>query len=466
MGEGMYGGLGRLLPGSLFGRITLTFIGVLVLTMGITLFVQMLDREASVFRASAGPAARRVVDLVKLLDRLPQPQRVALAEIAEAQGVRIELFAAPLTAAAPDPDDDDAIAMLGMLKDRIGPDRTLGVQVTRKIGDTTVPGTMGERTERFAFSVLARLDDGSWARFALEEPRRLPRWPTRVVQNLAVMLIVVAILSFVMVRWVTRPLKGLAEAADELGRDIDRAPIPETGPQEVRRAARAFNTMQERLGRYVHTRTAILAAMSHDLKTPITRLRLRAELLEDTALREKFLRDLDEMQRMVGTTLDYMRGLDDREPLSQIDVDALVEALRADAEELGHPVAVTGAGHAPFAGKPLGLRRILQNLLDNALHYARDVEIAVDDTPERLSIAVRDRGPGIPGDLLDKVFEPFHRLEGSRNQGTGGTGLGLSIARNLAQAMGGDVTLSNRAGGGLDARLTLPRAGGTTFRTT
>jgi signal transduction histidine kinase len=457
--QGKYGWLGRLVPDSLFGRIALTFIGVLVLTMGITLFVQMLDREASVFRASAGPAARRVVDLVKLLDRLPPAQRVELAEIAEAQGVKIELIPVPQTVTAPDPDDEDAVAMLAMLKDRIGPDRLLGVHVMRKIGDTTVPGTMGERTERFAFNVLARLDDGSWARFTLEEPRRLPRWPTRVVQNLAVMLIVVAILSFVVVRWVTRPLKGLAEAADELGRDIDRPPVPEIGPQEVRRAARAFNTMQERLGRYVHTRTAILAAMSHDLKTPITRLRLRAELLEDTAMREKFLRDLDEMQRMVGTTLDYMRGLDDREPLSPIDVDALVEALRADAEELGHSVAVTGTGHAPFAGKPLGLRRILQNLLDNALNYAREVEIAVDDKPDRLTIAVRDRGPGIPGDLLDKVFEPFHRLEGSRNQGTGGTGLGLSIARNLAQAMGGEVTLANRAGGGLDARVVLPRGG-------
>lgn len=459
-GEGMYGWLRRLVPDSLFGRIALTFIGVLVLTMGITLFVQMLDREASVFRASAGPAARRVVDLIKLLDRLPPTQRVALAEIAEAQGVKIELLASPQIVTEPDPDDDDGVAMLGMLKDRIGAQRTLAVSVTRKFGETTVPGTMGERTERFAFNVLARLDDGSWARFVLEEPRRLPRWPTRVVQNLAVMLVVVAILTFVVVRWVTRPLKGLAEAADELGRDIDRPPVPETGPQEVRRAARAFNTMQERLGRYVRTRTAILAAMSHDLKTPITRLRLRAELLEDTTLREKFLRDLDEMQRMVGTTLDYMRGLDDREPLSAIDVDALLEALRADAEELGQPVVVSGKASTPFAGKPLGLRRILQNLLDNALHYARDVEIAIDDRPERLTIAVRDRGPGIPGELLDKVFEPFHRLEGSRNQGTGGTGLGLSIARNLAQAMGGDVTLINRAGGGLDARVTLPRGSG------
>jgi len=268
----------------------------------------------------------------------------------------------------------------------------------------------------------------------------------------------VVILSFVVVRWVTRPLKGLAEAADQLGRNIHHAPVPETGPQEVRRAAHAFNTMQERLSRYVHTRTAILAALSHDLKTPITRLRLRTGMLDEPALRDKFRRDLDEMQRMVGTTLDYMRGLDDREPLCAIDVDALLEALRADAEELGHSVALPGSVAVPFEGKPQGLRRILQNLLDNALHYAREVEITVEDRPETLLVAVRDRGPGIPEAMLDQVFEPFHRLETSRNPGTVGTGLGLSIARNLAQAMGGDVTLENRADGGLAAWVALPRS--------
>jgi signal transduction histidine kinase len=447
----------RLLPDSLFGRIALTFIGGLVLTMAITLLVQTMDREAFVFRASAGPAARRVADLVKLLDRLPAEQRKALADIADAQGVKVDLLQPLQSAPGPEADDTDAIAMHALLVDRLGTDRPFSVTVVRKVGDAPAPGALAERSERFAFTVLARLEDGTWGRFTLEEPRRSPRWPTRVVQNLLVMLVVVAVLSFVVVRWVTRPLKGLAEAAEELGRNIDRPPLPVTGPQEVRRAARAFNTMQERLVRYVRTRTSILAAMSHDLKTPITRLRLRAELLEDSVLRDKFLRDLDEMQRLVGTTLDYMRGLDDREPVSPIDVDALLEALRADAEELGHPVTVEGSVSTPFPGKPLGLRRILQNLLDNALNYARDVQIQVEDRPDSLVIVIRDRGPGIPAELLDKVFEPFHRVEASRNPGTGGTGLGLSIARNLAQAMGGEVTLSNRPDGGLEARVGLPR---------
>jgi signal transduction histidine kinase len=187
-------------------------------------------------------------------------------------------------------------------------------------------------------------------------------------------------------------------------------------------------------------------------------LRLRAELLEHADTREKFVRDLAEMERMVQTSLDYMRGLDDREPLQPIDIPALLSAMQADAEETGNRVQVLGSAAAPFWGKPLGLRRCLQNLLDNALRYAKNAEIEVQDQPRCLILSVRDRGPGIPAAELERVFEPFYRLEGSRNPSTGGSGLGLSIARNLAQSMGGEVTLRNRAGGGLEATVTLPRA--------
>jgi signal transduction histidine kinase len=269
---------------------------------------------------------------------------------------------------------------------------------------------------------------------------------------------VLSLLSLVAVRWVTRPLHRLAQAAEALGRDINRPPLPETGPQEVRRAARAFNAMQDRLSRYIRTRTGILAAMSHDLKTPITRLRLRAELLEQPELHDKFVRDLGEMENMVSATLGYMKGLDDREPLRALDIRALVGALAADAEELGRPTHVHGQPVGPFYGKPEGLKRCLQNLLDNAVRYGLEVEMEIEDSPEALTLYVRDRGPGIPEQEIERVFEPFYRVEASRNASTGGTGLGLSIARNLAQSMGGDVTLRNRQGGGLEAKLVLPRA--------
>jgi len=226
---------------------------------------------------------------------------------------------------------------------------------------------------------------------------------------------------------------------------------------EVRHAARAFNTMQERLIRYIEDRNRILAAVSHDLKTPITRLRLRAELLDDISLKEKFLGDLDDMQRMAQASLDFLRGGEDSEPIAAVDLNALLESLQEDAEEAGQTVGIDGVAHQPLRCRPLALKRCLTNLLDNALKYGQQAELAVEDTPSRVKLMVRDHGPGIPDSELERVFEPFYRLERSRSRDTGGTGLGLSIARNVARAHGGELRLRNRPQEGLEAVLELPR---------
>ena len=216
--------------------------------------------------------------------------------------------------------------------------------------------------------------------------------------------------------------------------------------------------MQDRLKRYVQTRMQALAAMSHDLKTPITRMRLRAELLDDPQLRAKFVKDFDSLQEMVTSTLDQMRGLGDGgEALQPIDVTALISSLKEDAEEAGHQVTVHGNARNPVMGRAQALKRCLQNLLDNALAYGRRADISVREEGNVLHIAVSDDGPGIPEHEMEKVFEPFYRVEGSRNRNSGGSGLGLSIARNIAQAHGGSVKLHNRATGGLEATLRLPR---------
>ena len=449
----------RLLPQSLFARLLLTFVTGLVVTMLVTLQVQVPDREAFVFRISALRAAQHVADLVALMEQLPVTTRASVSDVARRQGIVVTV---PAPAAAPVADGANAAAFRDMLVESLGRARPMAVQV--RPGELPPENAGGPPREAFAFDVDVRLEDGVWARFDFREPRRLPRYPSRLLYSMIAFMGAMLVLSFIAVRWVTRPLHLLAQAANELGSDLNHPPLKESGPLEVRRAARAFNSMQERLSRYVRTRTAILAAMSHDLKTPITRLRLRAELLEQAELREKFVRDLSEMDRMVGTTLDYMRGLDDREGLRTIDVGSLVAALQADAEEMGQAVAVIGAAKGPFLGKPEGLRRCLQNLLDNALRYGKDVSLTIEDSPGALVFYVCDRGPGVPDEHLDRVFEPFFRLEGSRNPGTGGTGLGLSIARNLAQSMGGDVMLRNRDGGGLEARLRLPRSAGSAWK--
>lgn len=316
--------------------------------------------------------------------------------------------------------------------------------------------------QRFApggvfFQTQVRLLDGGWVQFNARVPQEAASLPWRLLLTLVVLLVAVLLLSLVAVRWVTRPLHVLASAADELGRDIHRPPLPEQGPQEVRRAAHAFNTMQTRLVRYIDDRTRILAAMSHDLKTPITRLRLRAELLEDEDLRQRFEKDLLEMEDMVSQTLDFMRGLDSREPLQPIDIMALLESLQADNEEMGRAMVIAGRTTAPFIGAPQLLKRCLTNLLDNALTYGKTARISIEEGPAELLIRILDDGPGLPEAELEKVFEPFYRLESSRNRATGGTGLGLSIARNIAQALGGEVRLRNAPQGGLEALLSLPR---------
>jgi signal transduction histidine kinase len=284
-------------------------------------------------------------------------------------------------------------------------------------------------------------------------------WPYRLLVSIAVLLIAVVAVSLVAVRWATRPLNALADAAGELGKNINRPPLPEKGPEEVRRAAQAFNTMQARLIGYIRERTALLAAMSHDLKTPITRLRLRSELLEDPQQRVKFIRDLDEMEAMVRDTLAFLGGLESGEPVKPVDTMALLESLQADMVEMGGTVSIGGVAKAPFPGRPQALKRCLANLLENAVKYGKSARVIVDDDDTRLEIRIQDEGPGLPQAELEKVFEPFYRVEGSRSRETGGTGLGLTIAKSVAEAHGGSLVLRNRTEGGLEAVLALPRSG-------
>jgi len=306
------------------------------------------------------------------------------------------------------------------------------------------------------FLIQVRLQDGTWATFDTQVTQESASLPWRVLLTLATLLAAVLLLSYIAVRWVTRPLQLLATAADELGRDINRPPLPEGGPAEVHRAAHAFNTMQTRLVHFIDERTRLLTAMSHDLKTPLTRMRLRAELLEDASLRQKFEADLLEMEAMVTQTLEFMRGLSNHEPTQLIDILGLLESLQADNDAMGRTVTVGGRVTKPLKGEPQLLKRCLSNLVDNAVLYGQQAEVTVEEGADALNIRIRDHGPGIPESEINKVFEPFYRLEGSRSRDTGGTGLGLSIARNIARAHGGDVRLRNHEGGGLQAILTLP----------
>jgi signal transduction histidine kinase len=259
-------------------------------------------------------------------------------------------------------------------------------------------------------------------------------------------------------RMLARPIQRLGRAAAELGTDLNRPPIAETGTAEARQAARVFNQMQQRIRQSVEERGRFLAAVSHDLRTPLTRMKLRVERLQDDGARDKLREDIAEMAAMLNATLSYLRDEASAEPWQLMDVTALLESMVEDALDASEEATV--CGHAqPLLTRPLALRRCLSNLLQNALRYGHSARIAIADSDALLTIEIGDAGPGIPEDRMQAVFEPFVRLENSRNRSTGGVGLGLAIAREAASQCGGTLTLENAPGGGLLARLALKRVG-------
>jgi signal transduction histidine kinase len=474
----------RLLPRSLFARMVLILLAGLVAAQLLSLAVHWQERGEFMMRSMGMRSAQRIADIVRLLDSIVPAERARIVSVLSSPPLRISLVEPPLVPVGGDAArEDQAAPYAAVLQRALGGDYPLVVTVTEArpwggpgpgygVGsgmmggsgrwgmDAGGPGQFGPGMRRYAglsFVVQVRLQDGALVTFDSRQSSEAVNWPYRLLLSLLVLLAVVFAVTLVAVRWVTRPLKTLAEAAQGLGEDINRPPLAEKGPLEVRGAARAFNTMQKKLVKFIADRTRIFSAMSHDLKTPITRLRLRAEMLDDPELRAKFEKDLLEMEAMVGAALDFMRGLDTQEPQQPLDVMALLESLQADAREVGGQVEIEGVARTPYRGHPQTLKRCLGNLIDNAVKYGNSATIVVEDAAEQLRISVRDAGPGIPDGELERVFEPFHRLEGSRNRSTGGTGLGLTIARNVAQAHGGELVLRNRPAGGLEAVLTLPR---------
>jgi signal transduction histidine kinase len=240
--------------------------------------------------------------------------------------------------------------------------------------------------------------------------------------------------------------------------DVKAPPLPEIGPAEVRQATRAFNEMQDRIRRFVEDRTQMVAAISHDLGTPITRLRLRAEFVEDQDQRNKMLADLDDMEKMVFSALAFARDEAAGEPRAMVDLRTLLQRVCDDLADAGHAVELAATEKAvPYECRPVALRRALANLVENAVNYGQRARVSLDSREDGVLIRIDDQGPGIPEELHEEVFKPFRRLETSRSRETGGTGLGLTVARTIIRAHGGDVTVRNREDGGLRVEVRLPR---------
>jgi len=466
----------RLVPGSLFGRLVLILLGGLALAQLATAYLNLSERDQLLYRAGGMRTAQRIADISRLLDSVSAEERRRIVAVFSAPPLALSLDRPAIAAEPASAESDFRTTMLTtVLRYTLGEglrvqavraaERPAGFQRQRpphmpmmRHAEDESDLPMGP-PERTLFVVQVALRDGTLVTFDSVVAPETAQTPVRFALTLLVLLGSVVALSLVAVRWVTGPLSQLATAAERLGQDIDRPPLPETGPAESRRAARAFNTMQQRLQRFLSDRTRMLTAMSHDLKTPITRMRLRTDLLDDDVLRAKFAKDLGEMESMVAQTLDFMRDATAAEPVQRVNVMALLESLQRDYQDTGSEVTIEGRVTQPFSGRPLALRRCLTNLLDNAVRYGKRAMLRAEEAPARLTIRVLDEGPGIPDAELERAFEPFYRGESSRNRATGGTGLGLGIARNIARAHGGDLELRNRPQGGLEAILSLPRVG-------
>jgi signal transduction histidine kinase len=464
-------------PRSLFGQLFVAvLIGVLAATL-ISLFLVSRERDRTLAQASVREWSRRVVDMTasmqllqpgerieanSLLQNWPRPPFPPFRRPRPSRPARADLLEPILEMPGlPTPIPDFRQSLEQQLRLVFGPGYQVAVTPTT---DLTKPAmTLGrpgaESFERGGqmFDVSVGVPGGDTLLFRLAQGQRGAPLPRSLLFNLILLSVLTAIAVYAVTRGITRPLSELAQAAEGVGRDLRQPPLVERGSREVRDAARAFNTMQERMQRHVDSRTRVLAAMSHDLKTPLTRLRLRMATLDDADLQTRVDRDLDEMEGMVHGALTLLRGLNDDEPAEAVDINELLAALQGEFAEMGAPFELQGRARALYAGKPMGLKRCLTNLISNAIKFGGGVSVTVEDGAA-LVIAVRDQGPGIPAEHLARVFEPFYRVESSRNRDTGGTGLGLCIARDIAQAHGGALTLSNLPQRGLQATLTLPRS--------
>jgi two-component system osmolarity sensor histidine kinase EnvZ len=318
------------------------------------------------------------------------------------------------------------------------------------------PGDWPNGSPQAHYAAVVQLVDGSWLSFIPPERSWGLEFGVRIVIVIVLGLIATLLVAWVATRQLANPLQRFTRAARRFGTDLRAPPIKLEGPDEIRQAIIAFNTMQAQIQHFIAERTHMLASISHDLRAPLTRMRLRSEFMEDLDHQGKLIRDVEEMQSMINAALAFFREDTHREQTTAFDLSELLQTIVDDYRDQHINVDFDGPAHLVYEGRPLGIKRVIVNLLENALKYAQCPGIALRRDEYSICIEVSDEGPGIPEAALEQVFDPFFRLEASRNRDTGGVGLGLSAARAIAREQGGELTLSNRHGGGLLACVELP----------
>ncbi len=425
------------------GLLLLAGLAVFGIVAGLFYLDERRDRAVEHFGRVLSVRMLAIVELLE--DAAPAERRQLLTALSDRRlRIRLLLERPPGSGwQPPEGIDEDAARHLQRLKPR---------PVLMRVGD--IPSEERHRGRRIMIAV--GLKEGVWAEFSVR-PGYWPRAGPLIWLGAVALLVVLGLV------WgahrTTRPLRRFAEAADRLGLDANLPPLPERGPRELRNATRAFNRMTARIRRLVDDRTLMLAAVSHDLKTMLTRLRLRAEFIEDGEQKEKAAADLDEMQAMLEATLSFARDDAADERPVPVDLAAMLQSLAADLADAGRAASYDGPDRLTLRGRPVALRRVFENLLDNALRYGEEAAASLRQADGRAEVRIEDRGPGIPEVLRERVFDPFFRVEASRSRDTGGSGLGLAVVRAIVQRHDGEIALEDRPGGGLRVRVALPIGG-------
>lgn len=428
-------------------RIALTIVAAMLTSLALNaLFVQVAGIWARPPIERTG-LLEQIAATVRVIEAAPVPLRPQLADAASSPRLKVAWKAQRADFGLPAGGNPVEAGRVPVLQLLLADGRTM---------EAFNPDDWPSHSPQAHYAALVQLVDGSWLSFTPPERVWGLEASTRIAVVIALGLIATFLVAWIATRQLAKPLQRFASAARRFGGDLRAPPIKIEGPEEIRQAIIAFNTMQAQIQHFIGERTHMLASISHDLRAPLTRMRLRSEFMEDLDNQGKQIRDIEEMQSMINAALAFFREDTHGEPTTAFDLAELLQTIIDDYRDQNIAVGYSGPAHWVYEGRPLGIKRVIVNLLENAEKYAQHPSIALSGDGYTICIEVSDEGPGIAEESLERVFDPFLRLETSRNRETGGVGLGLSAARAIVREQGGELTLSNRSGGGLVARVELP----------
>jgi signal transduction histidine kinase len=435
-------------------RFALTEIFVVAVTLGLALLFNRFGGVWAQEPLDQTGLLDKVADDVRIIETAPPEIRQSLASAAGRRGNQEYWLATGSQGART---LDTIKGQDANVRKRVAKETNRTVVIVHPTGRESVSAGLDPRPNGAPLYLLGvRLQDRSWLVFATSKRSwgfsETVRWAIRLLFLAAS----VSLFTVIAARQFARPIKRLAAAVREFGINPRAPPIPESGPRELRQVIRTFNEMQGQIQKFVAYRTMMLAAISHDLRTPLTRMRLRGELIEDAEQQARLFRDVDEMQAMVDGALAFFRDDAVAEPSTTFDLPHVLLTIANDYADQRIEIPYKGPVHAVYQGRPFALKRAFDNLVENAIKYATPPELELLYEQQAFVVVVRDRGPGIPDKLLHSVFLPYYRVEKSRNRSTGGVGLGLTVALAIVQGHGGEIVLRNSPGGGLEARVMLP----------